>query len=191
MTYRLSAIAAAIAFLCMGCCCPCGAPMAAFQQIASQAAQQAAKAAAEQAQYKNDLKQLGLAFHNYHDLNGRAPENWNELLDFAIDEQEVLRKLQGKGTTVVWGVSFKDVLNGTSNTALAYNPAVGGMGGAVLMFDGSVRDVQPGELNDYLYNPNGVGEAPGDGAAVDASGLGEVDSVETDDASGFGDPTNN
>lgn len=180
MTYRLSAIAAVIAFLCMGCCCPCGAPFAAFQQVATTAAQQAAKAAAEQAQYRNDLKVLGLTFHNYIDSMGKAPANWQELIEFADPtEQQTLRDLQNKNTTVVWGVTFNQVVNGTSNTALAYNPAVAGMGGAVLMFDASVRDVGPGELNDLLYQPQGAVEVQPAEPEADANPE-QFDSIELD-----------
>jgi hypothetical protein len=63
-----------------------------------------ARQAAERAQRANNLKQIGLAFHNYHDVNGRFPPaalynkdgkavlSWRVLLLPYLDEDELYKE---------------------------------------------------------------------------------------------------
>jgi hypothetical protein len=83
----------------------------------------------------NDLKGVGVAYHNYHDTFSKGPANWEELAKTSIDAQQIQR-VRDAGYQVKWGVKFSEVTEGTSNTVLAEKP---GGGGPKLMMDGSVQ----------------------------------------------------
>lgn len=86
----------------------------------------------------NDLKQLGLAYHNYHDQHRQGPASWDELIAWAkqaSEPVEAFERVRQAGYEVQWGVKFSDLTDGLSNTVMAKPPGAG----PTLMMDGSVR----------------------------------------------------
>jgi hypothetical protein len=81
----------------------------------------------------NDLKVVGLDYHNFHDANRKGPANWEELQKASMDPQAVQR-VKDAGYQVKWGVEFGKVSEGLSNTVLAEKPG----GKYKLMMDGAV-----------------------------------------------------
>lgn len=91
-----------------------------------------------QARLINDLKQTGLAYHQYHDQHQQGPANWDELIAFekaSSGDPIGLVRARDAGYQMKWSVRFSEVAEGLSNTVLAENPG----GGPTLMMDGSVR----------------------------------------------------
>jgi hypothetical protein len=87
----------------------------------------------------NDLKQVGLAYHWFHDQHKRGPADWDEFAQFVADDAmaaESLNRVRAAGYDVKWNVNFNEVSQGLSNTVLASRPA----GPPTLMMDGSVRE---------------------------------------------------
>jgi len=100
---------------------------------------QQARQAAQGQQMANNLKAVGLAYHNHHDANNVGPANWEELIATASQtggDTAGIQAVRDAGYVVVWGKKFSEITEGTSNTPLATNPA----GGPVLYFDASVRN---------------------------------------------------
>ncbi len=85
------------------------------------------------AQLLNDLKKLGLDYHNYHDVHAKGPASWEELQKESSDPQAVQR-VRDAGYQVTWGAEFKNISQGLSNSVLAQKP-----GGPKLMMDGAVQ----------------------------------------------------
>jgi hypothetical protein len=142
-----------------------------------QALQQARQAAQRQ-NLMNDLKQLGLAFHNYHDAKGQLPNSWAELQSFGIPAG-LQQKLEAEGYTVIFGMKFKDMTAGTSRFMLVFRRDAAQKGGLVLLADGSVMNLTPEDFNAYWKDQEPtmtsaiVVEPPGGGtAAPAASGTG-------------------
>lgn len=86
-----------------------------------------------QARLRNDLKVVGLDYHNFHDANRKGPASWEELQKGSMDPQAVQR-VRDEGYQVQWGVEFNKVSEGLSNTVLAEKPG----GRFKLMMDGAV-----------------------------------------------------
>jgi hypothetical protein len=92
-------------------------------------------AGANQAKQRNDLKQLGLAYHNFHDAKQNGPASWDELIAFDKEAAPAITRVRDAGYTVTWDLKFSQVTGGLSNTVLAKPPGAG----PTLMADGSVQ----------------------------------------------------
>jgi hypothetical protein len=91
----------------------------------------------------NDMKQLGMMYHNFHDAKARGPESaaeWNALV--SDPEEKALVSAVAAGEYVIyWNVKFPTLTAGTQNTVLGYEKKVPTEGGTVLMADGSVQQM--------------------------------------------------
>ena len=80
--------------------------------------------AAERSKQQNDMKQLGLAIHNFQDQNGRTPKNFDELDKAGIlDNPEIGPQIRNGQITVIWGFSTKK----SADKVIAYRTASNGM----------------------------------------------------------------
>ena len=80
---------------------------------------------------KNELKRIGMAFHMTHSDLGRAPTNWNELVEHGYDKD--LKEFQSKGYLVNWDADIQE-----PGTVLAIHPRSIESGGVVVLADASV-----------------------------------------------------
>ena len=94
----------------------------------------------------NDLKQLGLAYHSYHDANANAPSKASELAPCFENDKRLLGLLENKDIVFSFGVRLVEMTDGPSNTILAYEKDVPTKGGAVLYGDGSVKKITADEF---------------------------------------------
>jgi hypothetical protein len=94
----------------------------------------------------NDLKQIGLAYHNHLDAAGKPPANAKALAPYFCNSKKLLDYLESKTIVFIYGVGIRDMTAGTSNTVLAYVKDVPTKGGLVLMGDGSVRKMSADEF---------------------------------------------
>ena len=86
----------------------------------------------------NDLKEILLAYHTYLGKNkGSAPAKAADLGPFL--EKRALARLEGKSVVFVYGVTLKDMTQGSSNTILAYEKDAPEKGGMVAYGDGSFK----------------------------------------------------
>jgi hypothetical protein len=107
----------------------------------------AARAApAADARTVNDLKQIGLAFHNYIDAVGKAPAKAEDLAPFFENDKRLLGLLKNEDIVFFYNVTLAQMTAGTSNTVLAYDKDVPTKGGPVLMGDGSVKKMSAAEF---------------------------------------------
>lgn len=109
-----------------------------------------ARKAADRSQKMEQLKRVGVEYHNFHDANKRGPNNWDELESFSKGTSPVVKLIRQAGYELYSGVTFKDVSIGTSNCIMAHNPADVATGGEVLMMDGSVMHMSADELKKAL-----------------------------------------
>jgi hypothetical protein len=112
-----------------------------------EAVQQARQAAGRQ-QLMNDLKQVGLARFNYHDVHGRFPNSWAELQSVGVPA-ELQQKLEAEGYTVVFGMKLPEFTAGTSRSMIVFRRDAAQNGGTVLMCDGAVMQITAQEFNDF------------------------------------------
>jgi hypothetical protein len=88
--------------------------------------------------FTNDLKEILLAYHNFADKNkGSAPTKAADLAPLL--EKRALGRLEDKSVVFVYGVTLKDMTDGSSNTILAYEKDAPEKGGMVAYGDGSVK----------------------------------------------------
>jgi hypothetical protein len=93
----------------------------------------------------NDLKEILLAYHNYLDKNkGSAPAKAADLGPFL--EKRALARLEDKSVVFVYGVTLKNMTQGSSNTILAYEKDAPEKGGLVAYGDGSVKKLTADEF---------------------------------------------
>jgi len=111
---------------------------------------------------ENELKLLGIAYHNFHDAHRRGPDDWYEFVTFAVQEDfeqadpsnatlaELLQKLQSEGYQLFFGVNFRDIGMAKSDCILAHKPDDEQTGGVVAMLDGSVRYMEGSDIQAAL-----------------------------------------
>ncbi len=99
---------------------------------------------------QNDLKEFGLAFHNYVDATGNAPGDWDSLIAQAGDSRGAVTNVRNMEYVVHWNVHFRDAIIGTSNFVLAYPKDGKENGGWVVYLDGSVRRMSGADLQAAL-----------------------------------------
>lgn len=108
---------------------------------------QQSRAAADRQRLLNDLKEFGLAYHNFHDANAKAPSGWSDLQSVGV-APDLQQKLESAGYQFVFDVKFADMTVGTSNFVLAYPTNAASDGGLVALGDGSVTQLTAAEFNE-------------------------------------------
>ena len=104
--------------------------------------------AAARAKKVNQLKQVGLAYHNFQDNNIKPPAGAADLLPLLKADPETAQALQSGDIVVLWGAKVPaDFPQGTSVTVLGYDKDVPTKGGPVLLGDASVQTMTVAEFN--------------------------------------------
>jgi predicted small lipoprotein YifL/predicted RecA/RadA family phage recombinase len=93
-----------------------------------------------------DLKQIGLAYQNYLDTNGQAPQQAQDLLVYLENNQKLVDAIKDGTYVVYWNVRLHNLPDGTSNTLLGYTWNVPTEGGIALMADGAVKNMKKDEF---------------------------------------------
>jgi hypothetical protein len=127
--------------------------VAGLMVVASMLACGAIRSSAVKAKTTNDLKQLGLAYHNFNDTNKRGPANMAEFQGFVVEPLEktlVGQTGPGGQYVLIWGVKISDMARspqGAGGLVLGYEAQAPTAGGMVLMGDASVRAMTAAEFN--------------------------------------------
>jgi hypothetical protein len=115
---------------------------------AGQFVEQATNAARQDA-VRNRLKELGMAFHNFHDTENRAATSWEELQRAGLSTQ-ARQEIEAAGYTLVLGVGFREATVGSSNFLIAYPANATGEWILVAKMDGSVQQLPESEFRQAL-----------------------------------------
>ena len=116
---------------------------------------QQASNAAKHDDLMRHLKELGLAYHRYHDAHWQsgtgkgAPESWEHLQEAGLSA-DARQFLEREGYKLVLGLEMPQATIGTSNFMIAYPTNPAGDRFLVGMMDGSARSVDRTEFNDLL-----------------------------------------
>jgi hypothetical protein len=94
----------------------------------------------------NDLKQIGLAYHAYHDANNKGPANAEQLAPYFENSKKLLDHLKTKRIEFFYNVRLAEMTEGSSQTVLAYEKDTPTKGGFALYGDGSVRKLSADEF---------------------------------------------
>jgi hypothetical protein len=102
--------------------------------------------AADAAKKSNDLKRIVLAYHSFLDKEKRPPTGVSELEPYYEKDAGITAAIKDGGYVVYWNVKILQLVNGTSNTVLAYEKDAPTKGGVVAFADGSVRPLTAEEF---------------------------------------------
>jgi hypothetical protein len=94
----------------------------------------------------NDLKQLGLAYHNYMDAMGKGPNKPDDLSPYVENDQRLINPLKSGEIVLIYDVKMTDMPDGANNYVLGYAKDVPTKGGLVLRGDASVATMTADEF---------------------------------------------
>lgn len=96
-------------------------------------------ARAQDAATANDLKVIGIAYHNHISATNAAPAKAEDLAPYFENDKRLLDLLKTGRIAFIYGVGIEDMKDGTANTIVAYPKEAAKKGGFCLYGDGSVR----------------------------------------------------
>jgi hypothetical protein len=102
--------------------------------------------AADREKKTNDLRQIGLAYHNCLDTNKKPPATVDDLAPFYEKDAKITAALKDGTYVFYYNVKLTDMTNGTSNTILGYEKDAPTKGGVVLFGDGTVKPLTADEF---------------------------------------------
>ena len=94
----------------------------------------------------NDVKVIGLAYHNFVDAEAKAPTQAADLVKYMGGDPGGTKAISDGSFVFLYGVKPIDMTQGTSLTVVGHDAAAPTAGGLVLMGDGSVRQVTAAEF---------------------------------------------
>jgi hypothetical protein len=100
----------------------------------------------QQAKDTNDLKPIGLAYHNSIDTNRKPPEKASDITMFLEGPASEPSQGLASGKYVVYWGTKSPKEGGTSQIVLGHRSDVAASGGPVLMLDGSVMMMTAAEF---------------------------------------------
>jgi hypothetical protein len=95
---------------------------------------------------QNQLKMLGLAYHNFVDASKKPPAKMEELAPYLEKDAKLTDALTQGRCVVIWKSTFQAMKAGAANTILGYEKDAPASGGLVLMADGNVRTMTADEF---------------------------------------------
>jgi hypothetical protein len=96
----------------------------------------------------NEMKQIGLAYHNHFDANRKGPAKAEDLAPYfdKTNRDKMVGFLKSGQVVFIFNVGLLDMTDGTSNTVIAYVKEAPKEGGFVLYGDGSVKTLKADEF---------------------------------------------
>lgn len=91
------------------------------------------------------MRQIGLAYHNSFDNARKAPANAEDLKKY-LEGGKAYDLLKSGKVVFIYNVSPLDMVDGTTNTVLAYEKDAATMGGYCLFGDGVVKKLSAEEF---------------------------------------------